>query len=94
MAEMDPHGLNLALISILFVFAVLFVLYLIYSISGMTFVKRQKKAERSTKETSIDEEKAAAIAAALAQYEQDFAHDEESGIITITRKSHSNWTRV
>ena len=69
MAQVDPHGWTLTLISVSTVFAALIVLYFIYNFSGNAFsgkykIKRKPKAPKPVKGT-LDDEVAAAIALAL-----------------------------
>ncbi len=66
MAQTDPHGWTLTLISVSVVFSALIILYFVYSLSGDIFsgklnFKRKPKASAG----SPDEEVAAAIALAL-----------------------------
>jgi len=67
MAQIDPHGWTLTLISVSVVFAALIVLYFVYSFSGSLFsgkFKRAPKPKKAAKGTP-DAEVAAAIALAL-----------------------------
>ena len=67
MAQTDPHGWTLTLISVSVVFAALIVLYFVYTLSGSIFsgkFKRAPKPRKAAKGTP-DEEVAAAIALAL-----------------------------
>ena len=67
MAQTDPHGWTLTLISVSVVFAALIVLYFVYSFSGSLFsgkFKRTPKPKKAVKGTP-DAEVAAAIALAL-----------------------------
>ena len=67
MAQTDPHGWTLTLISVTVVFAALIVLYFIYTLSGNIFsgkFKRAPKPKKAAKGTP-DAEVAAAIAVAL-----------------------------
>ena len=105
MAQTDPHGWTLTLISVSVVFAALIVLYFVYSFSGNLFSGKFKRAPRKVKGTP-DAEVAAAIALALDMeqdgdtyaaiatavhlYMNDTVHDVEPGIVTITRKD-SGW---
>jgi len=68
MAQTDPHGWTLTLISVGVVFAALIVLYFVYSLSGNIFSGKFKRApkKRATRPGSNPEaEVAAAIALAL-----------------------------
>ena len=67
MAQVDPHGWTLTLISVSTVFAALIILYFIYSFSGNLFsgkFKRKPKAPKAAK-GEVSGEVAAAIAMAL-----------------------------
>ena len=67
MAQIDPNGWTLTLISVSVVFAALIVLYFVYSFSGALFsgkFKRTPKPKKAAKGTP-DAEVAAAIALAL-----------------------------
>ncbi|MCR5352112.1 MAG: OadG family protein [Bacteroidales bacterium] len=66
MAQTDPHGWTLTIISVSTVFAALIVLYFIYTFSGNLFsgklkIQRKPKAAKG----QVDDEVAAAIALAL-----------------------------
>ena len=67
MAQIDPHGWTLTLISVSVVFAALIVLYFVYSLSGGIFSGKFKRAPKSKKAAkgTPDAEVAAAIALAL-----------------------------
>ncbi|MBO4340002.1 MAG: OadG family protein [Bacteroidales bacterium] len=67
MAQTDPHGWTLTLISVSVVFAALIILYVIYNFSGKVFSGAFKRTKRPGKKASAapDEEIAAAIAAAI-----------------------------
>ena len=68
MAEIDPHGWTLTLISVSTVFAALIILYFIYNFSGNIFsgkYKRQSKGPKKAKKGEVDGAVAAAIALAL-----------------------------
>lgn len=102
-AQTDPHGWTLTVISVSVVFLALIVLCGIYSLSGAMF---SGKFKRASKAKTPDAETAAAIALALSQEGKDDtvaaialalelqlgtgAHDEESGVITMTENS-SRW---
>jgi len=97
MAEIDPHGATLTVVSVSVVFGALIILFIAYSISGKLFTREKAAPVPSATVSSTDtdaneEEIAAAIAVAL--YEEEMAaaasmsegiHDFESGIITIKR---------
>ena len=81
MAEIDPHGWTLTLISVSVVFAALIVLYFIYNFSGNIFsgkYKRKPKASKAPKGTD-EAEVAAAIALAL---EAEAGGETEAAIAT------------
>ena len=80
MAQVDPHGWIITLVSVSVVFCSLFLLYIAYTIVGKLSAEKPQKNEESGGETE------AAIALALHQYLNDTVHDEESYIITIKRK--------
>ena len=100
MAQTDPHGWTLTLISVTTVFAALIILYFVYNFSGNIFSGKYKRAPKPKKGTP-DAEVAAAIALALDMQEggDDYAaiatavhlyltesvHDVEPGIVTIVR---------
>ncbi len=67
MAQTDPHGWTLTLISVSVVFAALIVLYFVYTLSGSIFSGKFKRAPKpgKTVKGTPDEEVAAAIALAL-----------------------------
>ena len=67
MAQTDPHGWTLTLISVSVVFAALIVLYFVYSLSGSIFSGKFKRAPTPKKAVkgTPDAEVAAAIALAL-----------------------------
>ena len=100
MAQTDPHGWTLTLISVTTVFAALIILYFIYNFSGNIFsgkYKRKPKAKKGTPDAEVaaaialaldmqdDGDVYAAIAAAVNLYLSDSAHDIEPGIVTIVR---------
>ena len=67
MAQIDPHGWTLTLVSVSVVFSALIILYFIYNFSGNVFsgkYKRKPKAPKTAK-GAVDAEVAAAIALAL-----------------------------
>ena len=66
MAQVDPHGWTLTLISVCVVFCALVILYFIYSFSGNIFSGKFKSGKKKPSQKSADEEAvAAAIALAL-----------------------------
>lgn len=69
MAQVDPHGLTLTIISVSVVFCALIILYFVYSFSG-NFFSGKTKLKKSPKKKKVskavpDEETAIAIALAL-----------------------------
>ena len=81
MAQTDPHGWTLTLISVTVVFSALIVLYFVYTLSGSIFsgkFKRTPKPEKKVKGTP-DAEVAAAIALAL---DMECSGDEYAAIAT------------
>jgi len=100
MAQTDPHGWTLTLISVSTVFAALIILYFIYNFSGNIFsgkYKRKPKAKKGTPDAEVaaaialalDMEQGgddyAAIATAVHLYLTESVHDVEPGIVTIVR---------
>jgi len=89
MAQVDPHGWIISVVSISLVFLVLFLLCVVYTISGYYFTHRHvlhKHSHQLRKESSVSDEEAIAIAVALHAYTQERSgHDRESGRITIKR---------
>ncbi len=88
-AENDPHGIIITVVSVLVVFAALAILYCAYRLTGVIVnseyvLKKTGVIPEPTEES--DEEVQAAIAAALHLYMDENSHDYESNIITIKRK--------
>ena len=106
MAQIDPHGWTLTLISVSVVFAALIVLYFVYSFSGNLFSGKFKRKRSVIPGKAKEAEVAAAIALALDMenggddyaaiatavhlYLSEAIHDVEPGIVTIVRKE-SGW---
>ena len=90
MAQTDPHGWILAVVSVAVVFLCLLLLWGIYSLLGAIF-SREPKARRTKKQEGPTPEECAAIAAALHLHFEGCAHDVEPGIITIKRTGASPW---
>lgn len=88
-AENDPHGIIITVVSVLVVFAALAILYCAYRLTGVIvnnkYVLKKTGVIPDTPEES-DEDVQAAIATALHLYMDENAHDYESNIITIKRK--------
>ncbi len=79
-AQTDPHGWTLTLISVSVVFAALLILYGVYSLSGDIFSgKFKRKSGRPGKEAGDGREIAAAIAMAL---RAECGSDEEVAALT------------
>ena len=81
MAQIDPHGWTLTLVSVSVVFSALIILYFIYNFSGNVFsgkYKRKPKAPKAAK-GAVDGEVAAAIALAL---EAEAGGETEAAIAT------------
>ena len=68
MAQTDPHGWTLTLISVSVVFAALIVLYFIYNFSGKLFSGELKKTARKVKRSVVSgsDRESAEVAAAIA----------------------------
>ena len=81
MAQIDPHGWTLTLVSVSVVFSALIILYFIYNLSGNIFsgkFKRKPKAPKAAR-GAVDGEVAAAIALAL---EAEAGSETEAAIAT------------
>lgn len=68
LAQTDPHGFTLTLISVLVVFASLIILYCVYTLSGNLFSGKIKIDLKKKKAANVDDEVAVAIALALRQH--------------------------
>ena len=101
MAQTDPHGWALTLISVSVVFAALIVLYFIYNFSGKLFSGEFKPGSHKESpevaaaialalDMEADGDTYAAIATAVHLYLSDAVHDVEPGIVTI-RRQPSAW---
>ena len=98
--EKDPHGYWIALLAMSVVFSALALLYICFKLFGK-FASRnlvEKKEEEvapvataavSTPSGDLDGEKMAAICFAL--YQHLNAHDNESGVLTLTPRDGSTW---
>lgn len=102
MAEKDPHGAIITIVSVSVVFVALVILYFAYDFIGKISSGKWKMPQRKKKTEGPSDEEAAAIAMALDQemngetyaaigmalhqYLNDTVHDKESYIITIKRK--------
>ncbi len=94
METLDPHGWMLSLISVLVLFSALVLLYLIYSLIGKLSTRAMAR-RAAPPESPVDSSgaEAAAIAMALNLYLAEYAHDRESGTITI-RDEKSSWSCI
>lgn len=92
METLDPHGWMLSLISITVVFSALLILYVVYTLIGKLSTRSMANKSLPAEDKDIDSSaaEAAAIAMALNLYLAEYAHDRESGIITI-EPHESNW---
>ena len=99
MAEKDPHGSIITLVSIGVVFMALIILYFAYSMIGKiisghinipSIIRKAKTsttlAKRPKQAEELNGETYAAISLAMHQYLNDTVHDIESYVITIRRK--------
>ncbi len=107
MAQTDPHGWTLTLISVCVVFCALLILYGVYSLSGDIFSGKFKRKSAPAQASGDEQAIAAAIAlalsaegtsdeeiaalAALSLYLGDSVHDIEPGFITIRKNPASAW---
>ncbi len=81
MAENDPHGFIITIVSVCVVFAALIILYFAYTIVGK--IVNSKVSQQAQNQPTPEE--AAAISLALQQHLDDTKHDKESYVITIRR---------
>lgn len=81
MAENDPHGVIITVVSVAVVFASLIILYFAYTIIGK--VANWKAKDRA-------DEIAAAISLALHEHADGDSHDKESYVITIKRQHQTS----
>lgn len=106
MAQTDPHGWTLTLISVGVVFCALIILYFVYSFSGAIFsgkFKKEKKAGKGADDATAaaialalddfcgNSDEKAAIALALHLYFNDSVHDIEPGVVTIRKSAAPSW---
>ena len=98
----DPHGYWIALIAMSVVFSALALLYICFKLFGK-FASRNLKSEEKEQAAApvaaaavpassgdVDGEKMAAICFAL--YQHLNAHDNESGVLTLTPRDGSSWS--
>lgn len=86
MAENDPHGWTLTIVSVSVVFCALALLWLLF---WLLFDRPARMGKAKKKDP--DEEVAAAIAAAIHLYYADAVHDSEPYIVTIRPSAASGW---
>ena len=90
MAQVDPHGWTLTLISVCVVFCALVILYFIYTLSGNIFsgkIKFGKKKEKAGAETVDESAVAAAIALAV---DAETCKGDEAAAIALALHLHLN----
>lgn len=90
MAQVDPHGWTLTLISVCVVFSALVILYFIYTLSGNIFsgkIKFGKKKEKAGAETVDESAVAAAIALAV---DAETGKGDEAAAIALALHLHLN----
>ncbi len=89
MAQVDPHGWTLTLISICVVFCALVILYFIYTLSGNIFSGKIKfsKKEKAGAETVDESAVAAAIALAI---DAETGKGDEAAAIALALHLHLN----
>ena len=98
----DPHGYWIALLAMSVVFSALALLYILFKLFG-NFASRNLKGEEKEEAAApvaaaavpassgdVDGEKMAAICFAL--YQHLNAHDNESGVLTLTPRDGSSWS--
>lgn len=90
MAENDPHGIIITIVSVSVVFSSLIILYFAYSMIGkLVNLKRIQPSADTAVESSQQHiptpEEVAVITLALQEYLDDSVHDKESYVITIKR---------
>ncbi len=104
--EHDPHGYWIALLAMSVVFSALAILFIIFKLFGILSNLISKKEEEKEEEAEavastaqaaaipasgdLDGEKMAAICFAL--YQHLNAHDQESGVLTLTPRDGSAWS--
>lgn len=93
MAENDPHGFIITIVSVSVVFAALIILYFAYTIIGKVANWKTDRPVSDLKEDKTchsdpSPEVAAAISLALHEYMNDRQHDRESYVITIKRNQN------
>jgi len=98
----DPHGYWIALLAMTVVFGALAVLYILFKLFGIFASKNLQNDDKSSAPVAtqaaavpatsgdLDGEKMAAICFAL--YQHLNAHDQESGVLTLTPRDGSAWS--
>jgi len=98
----DPHGYWITLLAMTVVFSALALLYILFKLFGM-FASRNLSSEDKTKAEAAPAAQAAAIPAGgdtdgetmaaicFALYQHLNAHDNESGVLTLTPRDGSTW---
>ena len=88
MAQVDPHGWTLTLISVCVVFCALVILYFIYTLSGNIFSGKIKFGKKKAGAETVDESAvAAAIALAL---DAETGKGDEAAAIALALHLHLN----
>lgn len=85
-AEVDPHGFTLTLVSVSVVFGSLFLLFIAYTITGRIFTGKSlifKLVDKCRRHRGNDADQAAAIAVALDMYMNGGKDDEEAAAIAL-----------
>jgi len=98
--EKDPHGYWIALIAMAVVFLALIMLYLCFKLFG--YFSKRSAGEQDTQAAAAAAPVAAAApqgdangeamaAICMALYQHLNAHDNESGVLTLTPRDHTSW---
>lgn len=88
MAQVDPHGWTLTLISVSVVFCALIILYFVYSFSGDFFSGKIKLKKRTRKGGKAVPDEETAIAIALALNEERGSGEESERAAAIATALH------
>lgn len=101
----DGNGIKLTLIAMGIVFSALLLLSICFMVFGSIFKasdKKQSQAKANADDakthaapvaaTAGDDDEGAIVAICMAMYQHFNAHDEESGILTFNRETHTDWT--
>ena len=89
MAQVDPHGWTLTLISICVVFCALVILYFIYTLSGNIFSGKIKFSKKKKAGSETVDEPAVAAAIALA-VDAETGKGDEAAAIALALHLHLN----